>query len=433
MTGTATIQLMDDWVNTGTVNENSSLVVFNGPVGYIQDITSGAESFNDITFNSDNYIRLQDEVLVNGGVIFTDGLVKPSASEILSLGAAATVSGASDQSHCTGSVAKTTEATSWFTFPVGDGIYYRAIGVSPSSTSSTVFTATYNLGQAYTSIWVDDNNGTIDHASNVEYWDLDRSGAANATIELSWNGRSDVDNLADLLVGHWDPTLNTGSGAWESAGNTVTTGAAGSGTIRSEVNWSSYSPIALASGTSNNILPVELVSFNAFCQNNVVGIDWITSSELLNDYFLLEKSIDGITYDPLTMLDGAGTSAEINTYSYTDPKGLDLAYYRLTQVDFDGTEKKSEVISTVCKADNFGITNITTNSNDGIFSIEFLAKEAYELSVYDMRGRKVLTFSGESSDNLELVETLNLSALNSGIYQVVLVSNGNFSTDKILR
>lgn len=84
-------------------------------------------------------------------------------------------------------------------------------------------------------------------------------------------------------------------------------------------------------------LPVELVSFSAEKHKNSNVISWITASEKNNDYFLIEKSLDGENWRPIGKVSGAGNSSEMISYSLKDENVDDVVnYYRLTQVDFDG-------------------------------------------------------------------------------------------------
>jgi hypothetical protein len=62
----------------------------------------------------------------------------------------------------------------------------------------------------------------------------------------------------------------------------------------------------------NNITAIELVSFNINLRDNkVVKIDWQTASEMNNDYFTIERSTNGIDWQELTKIDGAGNSSSL--------------------------------------------------------------------------------------------------------------------------
>jgi hypothetical protein len=97
------------------------------------------------------------------------------------------------------------------------------------------------------------------------------------------------------------------------------------------------------------VLPVELVSFDSKCDNNINYITWVTASETNNDYFELQKSIDGVNWNNIAEIEGAGSSNETNYYSYIDKQNNDkISYYRLKQVDYNGDFQYSNVISSSC-------------------------------------------------------------------------------------
>jgi hypothetical protein len=86
-------------------------------------------------------------------------------------------------------------------------------------------------------------------------------------------------------------------------------------------------------------LPIELVSFEAKPTiYNTVDLTWVTASELNNDFFTIERSIDGLNWEIVDTLSGAGTTNQENNYKLTDKRPhFGLSYYRLKQTDFDGT------------------------------------------------------------------------------------------------
>jgi len=93
------------------------------------------------------------------------------------------------------------------------------------------------------------------------------------------------------------------------------------------------------------LLPVELVYFKGSKDDGGVLLNWRTASEKNNAYFQIEHSNDGIHFQSLGRIDGAGNSAAIRNYAFRDlnPFGADN-YYRLKQVDFDGKFAYSNIV-----------------------------------------------------------------------------------------
>ena len=93
-------------------------------------------------------------------------------------------------------------------------------------------------------------------------------------------------------------------------------------------------------------LPIELLSFTGECYNQSIVLEWSTATEINNDYFSIERSIDGINWQIIAKIDGAGNSTSIKNYSYIDVGQYnDISYYRLKQTDFDGQFKYSAIIA----------------------------------------------------------------------------------------
>jgi hypothetical protein len=93
-------------------------------------------------------------------------------------------------------------------------------------------------------------------------------------------------------------------------------------------------------------LPVELLRFTAEAQENDVLLEWSTASELNNDHFTLERSYNGLDFIAFADVTGSGTSKIKKDYSSVDTKPYGgQSYYRLSQVDFDGTRTYLDVIA----------------------------------------------------------------------------------------
>ncbi|HYG52201.1 MAG TPA: SBBP repeat-containing protein [Flavobacteriales bacterium] len=177
------------------------------------------------------------------------------------------------------------------------------------------------------------------------------------------------------------------------------------------------------------VLPVELVSFNAYRKNNTAMLEWETASEINNDYFIVERSADAVNYMPIGKIQGAGTSSMLHTYSLTDSKPYNgTNYYRLKQTDFDGTFAYSPVrvidLNGIKPADE-GTLYIHPNPASGYTTVEVLSsmKGEITLQVYDLTGEIVYAkpFPIEKGDNsLEL----DINFLSNGTYIMVGTAAG---------
>lgn len=95
-------------------------------------------------------------------------------------------------------------------------------------------------------------------------------------------------------------------------------------------------------------LPIELISFTAVtvADNTRVELKWATASEKNNDFFTVERSRNGATFEQIAKVDGAGNSTTVLNYSAYDESPLEgTSYYRLKQTDFDGKFTFSNLVA----------------------------------------------------------------------------------------
>jgi len=91
-------------------------------------------------------------------------------------------------------------------------------------------------------------------------------------------------------------------------------------------------------------LPVTLVRFEAWPKRDAVEVEWATATERNNAVFVVERSADLEAWDPISEVEGAGNSQTMITYGTEDQQPLrGTSYYRLKQIDHDGTEVLSQV------------------------------------------------------------------------------------------
>ncbi len=181
----------------------------------------------------------------------------------------------------------------------------------------------------------------------------------------------------------------------------------------------SYTPIS-------GVLPITLTNFSGKALNNGRNrINWETSSEINNDYFVLESSTDGKEFEQLSIHNGAGNSSSSQYYFDYDFPESEQTYYRLKQVDFDGNFSYSKIIMLENNHLVSEIRLFPNPSNDGIFQIRTENYKQIEfIQILDAQGRIVRRVNPLNDQPI----TVDLSQEPSGIYQVVSVSStGTFS------
>src|SRR5690606_23288890 len=96
---------------------------------------------------------------------------------------------------------------------------------------------------------------------------------------------------------------------------------------------------------SQQPLPIELVDFYAEAKKGYVEIKWVTASEKNNDFFTIERSLDGKQFRPIGEVDGQGNSVVTTYYTYEDHSPMNgVQYYQLKQTDFNGDFEYSKII-----------------------------------------------------------------------------------------
>jgi trimeric autotransporter adhesin len=130
-------------------------------------------------------------------------------------------------------------------------------------------------------------------------------------------------------------TFSTASGIGISySGSTVTF----SGISTTQIPANSTRYITIGSISIATPLPVTLLTFDAIAEKNLVHLYWSTATEMNNDYFTIERSINCLKWDPVATVSGAGNSNVKLNYSALDEDPYPgLSYYRLKQTNFDGT------------------------------------------------------------------------------------------------
>ncbi|HSH65115.1 MAG TPA: T9SS type A sorting domain-containing protein, partial [Bacteroidia bacterium] len=208
----------------------------------------------------------------------------------------------------------------------------------------------------------------------------------------------------------------------------------GSITSSSFTTFSKFTLANAAGGT--NPLPVELVSFTATPENDQVNLDWITMSELNNDYFTVEKSTDGNSFTEIARITGAGNSKLETNYHTVDSKPVKgLNYYRLKQTDFDGEFAYSTII-TVNLGSNAELS-INAYPNPAIYkdiyvNVNGTEGEQVKIALKDVFGKE---YYGETIvlDGATKQLIINKEErMPPGIYFIVATSNSQMYTYRIV-
>jgi hypothetical protein len=150
-----------------------------------------------------------------------------------------------------------------------------------------------------------------------------------------------------------------------------------------------------------------------------VSLNWITASEINNDYFTVERSADAMHFEKILTVDGAGNSTRTINYSTIDPNPLPgISYYRLRQTDFDNKTTTSDIVAVNISGN--GNLLVVPNPASSFVNIVFTGNVPGEhnIEVLDDRGAVVLRVTQNFSD--KKYYTVPLENYSKGIYLIRL-------------
>ncbi|MEP5613680.1 MAG: T9SS type A sorting domain-containing protein [Cyclobacteriaceae bacterium] len=183
-------------------------------------------------------------------------------------------------------------------------------------------------------------------------------------------------------------------------------------------------------------LPIELISFSAENAAEGVNLNWSTATELNNDFFTIERSLDGETFTDLVEIDGAGNSSSTLSYEFTDTGVSEgIYFYRLKQTDFDGKGSYSEIIAiyhtTEVVSDQLKLYPNPVNGETFYVSTENLAHGIdFEVSILDLGGRAIKSQLLRREFNNVL--SVDVSGIENGVYVIRLRSEQGSMEAKIV-
>ena len=333
-----------------------------------------------------------------------------------------------------------------FTFPIGDGTVYAPIKIDPSASSISTASGLRYIQVEYFGAKNDNNSintSSIKGVSGSEFWVLSTD-ATNpvAKVTLLYNsattGKTGKTKIIDSTFIRTDLKIaSIASSSWSAVASSANNAPASG--VYSIISTSSIIPSGTFSIGSANTrtnfltpLPVSIIDFTGKANEKNIDIKWSTASEKDNASFVVEKSLDGKVWSVIGSIKGARTSNVVNNYGLVDYKpSAGIQYYRLKQLDLDGSVNYSKAIAvnftqTVSMSVNLfpnpakDVLNITTENNaNGEISIQIV--NSMGESMYN----QVL--------NAGLTQTIDIASYIPGIYYVTVISEGESKIFRLLK
>lgn len=410
---------------TGVANSTLEMAGTNDAV-----LAAGTYNLANLKINKTaGSVAANSEIKVDGEFAIFGGILSMN-NHTLVLGSNATTSYDNNNTtaYVDGEMSKT--GTTSIVFPIGNNNRRAMVGIEPNNANaSTRFTAGYTYvpkDPDAEPTAPDPMDAEMVRVSKMDNWQISGSNGASAYVTLYWDDGdiSEITKLEYLTIAHWNGSK------WEMLPASAT-GNPKSGQIRTNAPVSSFSPFSFGSTeVTENPLPVEISDFTGRQDGNVVVLEWTTLSEKDNDFFEIERSTDGINFATIGFVQGAGNSAEKLTYSFADNAPENgIAYYRLSQVDYDGTRSYADrLVSVVYAADRDIRLTIVPNPTRGLFNV--LIKGASEGVA------KLLTQSGMPIRIVEIHlsdELIDISDLPNGIYILQYQTGDNVVHERVVK
>jgi autotransporter-associated beta strand protein len=333
---------------------------------------------------STNVFTLQDDMsFLTSGTLTLGGKLIMGSNNVTLGSAISAITGTPSyyfQTNGTGTLSRTIANSASLLFPIGNA-YYNPITITNKTGSSDAFSIkvrddVLEFGTTGSSI-------TKDHVGVT--WDINKTNAnANSGIDfiLQWESTQEKNGISSFALNHFNSTRS----AWEFA--TGTTGSVSGSTTKtiSHIGYTgTFSPFAIGNGVS--ALPVQLLNFDALLQGEDALLSWTTASEINNSGFEIMKSNDGLKWNNIGFVQGRGNSVTPQKYSFIDSNFNSLAYYKLNQIDYNGTITPSPIRILQNAITENEKLNVYPNPSNGSITIITGNNNVSRFELYDAAGR----------------------------------------------
>ncbi|MEP1094664.1 MAG: choice-of-anchor D domain-containing protein [Cyclobacteriaceae bacterium] len=257
---------------------------------------------------------------------------------------------------------------------------------------------------------------------------------------INWYNDSDVDGIANNANG-WSGD----NSSWQTSEIDLPAALEGNSNVRIRVTFESDNNTEAAGVAFDNViiyggvspLPVELVSFAGSAENNEITLDWITATELNNDYFEIQRSLNGVVFETIGKVAGNGTTSVVSSYDFVDSSpAYGVNYYRLRQVDYDGAQEFHQIIRVDNDFIKSGIEAAVYPNPSYVDNLNLKISSGDDhteigVVLYDTQGR--LKYQKTFSPSLNLSEKIMLDQeVISGIYFLKVKQGASEITQKLI-
>lgn len=190
--------------------------------------------------------------------------------------------------------------------------------------------------------------------------------------------------------------------------------------------------------TATSVLPVNLIAFNARLNNNDALVQWKTEGETHNDYFEVERSVDGQTFTTIGKVAG-NNGHGVQHYSLTDNNAALLqssqVYYRLKIVSTTGEKEYSTIVTLPLQTSGSPMVSVSPNPFTSQLKVRIQMPEAARVAIRltDLTGQVIKTGYMNAPKGPSVIPVTGIDNLVKGIYVLTVQFNGQVYTYKLVK
>ena len=423
------LDICGNYLNIGTFTAQSGSTVraTSDQFQYFDGSMSGSSAFSNLVMTKSvsplRPVTLFNKAEVTGALTLTTGKIVTNAKELYISNTTPTqffAPNGNTNSYVQGNLRRAISGSGGsYDFPVGIATSYQRANVNFTTATTIPTLLSYFTG---TSIPI--QPGPIgpecvayDYSSlaplNNGYWTVQASNnptSGNYNMTLYNTAFSNSGGAVAWTV----LKATTSAGPWSLSGNCA---GVSSAIATSRDNMNGFS--VFTSGQAGTpVLPVEILTLTATLANAGVDVTWETATEINNDYFDIERSQDGIHFEKIGWKQGAGNSTITLYYSLFDSNPYSgINYYRLKQVDKDGTYEYSDKVYVVVNPDA-GLISVYPNPAQSNLWCDLYteASGALQFEIMDVLGKTYSMEVRDANKGLNEKVEFNINYLPQGVY-----------------
>ncbi len=423
------IQLEGDWINNGnnTVFETPNshgAVVF---LGTGTQLISGSHStsFENITLNKTGDVYLTQDAYLYYNLTMTSGQFDLKANHI-ELGQNANVVSESNTNRIKstdGSGIDGNGTGTIYTIRDNPSGNIANMGLTVNLTGNNITVARGHRVQAGTGSFTA-NNSVLRYFEISPY--ANNGGGQNITFNTCFTAELNGHDPTKLIMYQWYELYNSGDEYWHPLPDNLSGQAL---PISKTLDNGTLNYIRLTLGSEVKPLPVEMISTNASCEDNIRTISWSTASEQNSSSFDILASLDGQQYFKLGNVPAKGNASNVSKYFFTDDSWYDnqTIYYQINQLDLNGKTVAYYTKANPCAESEETSIELLTNpaKNEVWFEVKTNQSGQFGYQILSDLGQLITKGHFDAQKGIQNIK-IDSQHLSNGLY-LFLISNKQIS------